>query len=294
MAGNVSSQDSSLPSSDSASNNVGTAAAELPKGRSPLPWERQYSPIPSRLPRMVRSNLCDVCLAFEENCLRPWPLSHKKHIAVYLFPHHASWEALELSCRNGCELCTLFRNGYLERYHSQNLRDVERKANETDSEDSEDSASEADPDSTNKITDTRILVHHKSSGPTLGSDNGTDSEDSTIITHHHESSPQSLDGANEAGSEDSTNEATHTITTDHHKSSSQSPDGANEAGSEDSTDEAADTIIPDYYNSLRIRCEAPRSSSDPIRCCFVPGRRPYAAWFNIGAETGMFVLHLFH
>jgi hypothetical protein len=263
----VSYQGSDLPSIDSARKNVDTAAAELSKQRrQPLPWEREYSPVPSRLPRRVSSKLCDICLAFEENCLRPWPLSYDKHITVYLFPHHASWEALELSCGNGCELCTLFRNGYLEKYRSQRLRDVEDKANE---EDSEDNASEADPDSTNKINDSRILDYYRSSGPTLDSDNGSYSEDST-------------------------DEAIHNIIIDHHKSSPQSLNGANEADFKDKTNEPANTVIPDYYDSLRIRCIIPRSSSDPIKCCFIPGRRPYAAWFNVGAETGMFVLHLYH
>ncbi|KUJ09005.1 HET-domain-containing protein [Mollisia scopiformis] len=299
-------------------------AIELPTRRPhSLPWEREHTPIPSHLPRTVKSNLCDICLAFEENCTRPWPLSQEKQITVYLFPHHASWEELEQSCQNGCELCTLFRNGYLEQYHSQMLRDIEHRADETDSEESEDNASEADPNSTNGPADTRILGRSKSSGPRLDSDNGRDSEDSidettdTISMDDHKSSPRSLDAPNEAdsehstvekhdtmirdwhksfprsveaaietGSEDNLNEKTDIKLIDHHKSSPHSPDGAKEADPEDKTSKVADNTLPDYYNTLRIRCQVPKSSSDPIRCCVISGRKPYSVWFNIGAKTG--------
>ena len=189
MADENSSQDSSLSSSHSASSDVGIGGLPKRQHMPLLPWEREYSPTPSRLPRIVKSNLCDICLAFEENCLRP--PRHEKDIQVYLFPHHASWEALELSGRNGCELCTLLRNGYLEQYYSQGLRD-----------------------------------------------------------------------------------------------------------SKDSEDESADTTMPDHHESsrrsLQIHCEIPKVSSDPIRCCFININTPNMAWFNIGAEAGTCVLHLFH
>ncbi|KAF2755862.1 HET-domain-containing protein [Pseudovirgaria hyperparasitica] len=69
--------------------------------------------IMSRLPRTVKSTLCDVCYKFEEKVLRHKVIKGYKYDSE---DHYWHWKALYDSAQGGCELCQLLLPLCLESY----------------------------------------------------------------------------------------------------------------------------------------------------------------------------------
>lgn len=80
------------------------------------------SSAPELIQRTVNSKLCELCLGFEEKFLRPYnffPTGFERKPGGLSYPHHRSWQVLKLSADAGCELCSLFRIGFLETIHAR-------------------------------------------------------------------------------------------------------------------------------------------------------------------------------
>ncbi|KAK3331833.1 hypothetical protein B0T19DRAFT_438713 [Cercophora scortea] len=92
------------------------------------PPAQVYGPVSSRFPRTVSSQLCNLCLDFEQNYARPQNIIQGNEFDdEKIFAHHATWSALKQSSQDGCQLCTLFMNGHLHTSHSRRSEELEHE-----------------------------------------------------------------------------------------------------------------------------------------------------------------------
>lgn len=91
---------------------------------------KTYGVVEQRLPRQVSSNLCDTCLDFEQNFARPTNLIKPDVSAVKYFPHK-TWEALQQSSRDGCQLCKLLFNGYIDTMNARRRAETSETMDDT-------------------------------------------------------------------------------------------------------------------------------------------------------------------